>query len=119
MAEKKPIQTRHDLEAKIIQHSWEDEAFRKEFIADPEGSFKKYLQVPAENLPKIVVHEEEPGTWHIVLPPKPANVKELSEADLERVAGGITPTITITLVTEVTALTLTASKAVTEAECGW
>jgi hypothetical protein len=51
--------TRHDLEAKIIKHCWEDEAFRKEFTADPAAAFVKYLEVPAASLPKISVYEEE------------------------------------------------------------
>jgi hypothetical protein len=81
--------TRHDLEAKIVKRSWENEAFRKEFSSDPRGTAAKYLKVPEAELPKIVVHEETAGTWHIVIPAKPANAKELSEADLERVAGGL------------------------------
>jgi hypothetical protein len=80
--------SRHDLEAKIVKHCWEDEAFRKEFTVDPAGSFVKYLQVPAASLPKIFVHQEEPGSWHLVLPLRPANADELSERDLERVAAG-------------------------------
>jgi hypothetical protein len=80
--------TRHDLEAKIVKRSWEDEAFRKEFTADPAGAFTKYLEVPKDDLPKIIVHEEEAGSWHIVIPPKPLNLGELSEQDLETVAGG-------------------------------
>src|ERR1700678_1464408 len=85
--------TRHDLEAKIVKHSWQDEAFRKEFIADPAGAFVKYLSLPAAALPKIVVHEEAAGSWHIVLPAKPVNTSELSEAELEKVAGGATPSV--------------------------
>jgi hypothetical protein len=85
--------TRHDLEAKIVKRCWEDEAFRKEFASDPAGAFTKYLDVPAERLPKITVYPEEPGTWHIVLPSKPANTSELSEKELEKVAGGVTPAV--------------------------
>jgi hypothetical protein len=92
MAEQAPTLTRHDLEAKIVKHCWQDAEFRKEFIADPAGAFVKYLEVPAASLPKIVIHEEPAGSWHIVLPAKPTNSGELSEADLEKVAGGITPT---------------------------
>jgi hypothetical protein len=89
MAEAEPTLTRHDVEAKIVKRCWEDAAFRKEFTADPAGAFVKYLQVPAAGLPKIVVHEEPAGSWHIVLPPKPAQAGELSEAELEKVAGGV------------------------------
>jgi hypothetical protein len=81
--------TRHDLEAKIVKRCWEDEAFRKEFTADPAAAFTKYLAVPKDRLPKIVIHEVSAGSWHIVLPPKPAYAAELSEVDLERVAGGV------------------------------
>jgi hypothetical protein len=80
--------TRHDLEAKIVKRCWEDEAFRKEFTSDPASAFVKYLDVPKGSLPKIVVHEETPGSWHIVLLPPPENIGELSEQDLEAVAGG-------------------------------
>jgi hypothetical protein len=88
MTEQAPALTRHDLQAKIVKRCWEDEAFRKEFTADPAGAFVKYLKVPAASLPKIVIHEESPGSWHIVLPARPANAGELSESDLEKVAGG-------------------------------
>jgi hypothetical protein len=48
----------------------------------------KYLRVPAASLPSISVHQEEPGSWYIVLPAKPANAAELTELDLEKIAGG-------------------------------
>jgi hypothetical protein len=97
MAEPESTLTRHDLEAKIVKRCWGNEAFRKEFTADPAGAFVKQLEVPAASLPKIVIHEELPGSWHIVLPAKPANAHELSEADLERVAGGaLFPSVIIT-----------------------
>jgi hypothetical protein len=89
--------TRHDLEAKIVKRCWEDEGFRKEFTADPAGTFTRYLEVPAASLPKILVHAEEPGSWHIVLPAKPADASELSEEDLEKVAGGATPAVVTVL----------------------
>jgi hypothetical protein len=89
MAEAGSTLTRHDLEAKIVKRCWEDEAFRKEFTADPAVTFVKYLDVPAASLPKIVIHQEPAGSWHIVIPAKPAFANELSEQDLEKVAGGI------------------------------
>jgi hypothetical protein len=99
MTQQAPLLTRHDLEAKIVKRCWEDEGFRNEFTADPAGAFVRYLDVPAASLPRIVVHEETPGSWHIVLPPRPANTKELSEQDLEKVAGGFTPTLVVVSIT--------------------
>jgi hypothetical protein len=90
MTEQAPALTRHDLEAKIIKRCWQDQQFRTEFTVNPEAAFVKYLEVPAESLPRVVVHEETPGSWHIVLPLKPANANKLSDQDLERVAGGAT-----------------------------
>jgi hypothetical protein len=95
--------TRHDLEAKIVRRCWENKEFRKEFAADPKGAFVKYLNVPAASLPKIVVHEESPGSWHIILPVKPSDTAELSEYQLEKIAGGTTPACVIgSLVTVIT-----------------
>jgi hypothetical protein len=87
MKEQAQTLSRHDLEAKIVKRCWEDEAFRKEFTTDPAGSFVKYLQVPAASLPEMFVHQEELGSWHIVLPEKPVNAGELSGEELEKVAG--------------------------------
>ena len=91
MTESAPL-TRHDLEAKIIKRCCENEEFRKEFTADATGTAVKYLEVLRERLPRIFVHEEPSDSWHIVLPPKPASADDLSQADLEKVAGGTTPT---------------------------
>jgi hypothetical protein len=110
--------TRHDLEAKIVKRCWEDEGFRKEFTADPAGVFVKHLQVPSASVPKIVVHEETTGSWHIVLPAKPANTGELSEADLENVAGGTTPTITV-LATIVASVGTVAASVNVSLDHGW
>jgi hypothetical protein len=87
-----PALTRHDLEAKIVKRCWQDEGFRKKFVADPGDAFAKYLKVPADRLPKILVHEETAGFWHIVIPEKPPSTIELSDEELEKVAGGGTDT---------------------------
>ena len=118
MTEQAPVLTRHDLEAKIVKRCWEDEEFRKEFAADPAGVLVKYLQVPTVSVPKIVVHEETTGSWHIVLPAKPANTGELSEADLENVAGGTTPTVTV-LATIVVSVTAASASVGMSLDQGW
>jgi hypothetical protein len=91
MAQEIQVLSRHDLEAKIVKRCWENEEFRQEFTADPAGAFVRYLDYDPKNLPRIVVHEETPGSWHIVVPAKPTVMAELSDEDLERVAGGVTP----------------------------
>lgn len=118
-AEPVPL-TRHEIEAKIAKRALRDEAFRAEFIADPVGMFVKYTNIPAAELPRIVVHEEEPGSWHIVLPVKPAASGELSEAELEQVAGGATPAaIAISVVKIITAGAVAGGAAYAQEEAGW
>jgi hypothetical protein len=85
--------------AKVIKRCWEDEAFHRE--SDPVGTAVKYLEVPAANLPNIVVHEEPAGSWHIVLPARPADAGDLSDADLEEVAGGTGPIAIVSFVAAV------------------
>ncbi|HWI28170.1 MAG TPA: NHLP leader peptide family RiPP precursor [Stellaceae bacterium] len=119
-----PSLSRHDIEAKIVKRCWENDAFRKEFVSDPAGCFVKYLNAPKAQLPKITVHEEQPGSWHIVLPAKPTKSGELSDDELEKVAGGtdiVTVTLAVSLGMSVTALS--ASVAVgyggASASSGW
>jgi hypothetical protein len=111
--------TRHNLEAKRCR---EDEGFRTEFTSNPSAAFTKYLNIPAADLPRISVHREEPGSWHMVLPAKPGNPSELSEQELERVAGGgVTPPQLEILVGPImtTIGSLAVSLAVTVEVGGW
>jgi hypothetical protein len=80
--------TRHDLEAQIVRRCREDEGFRMELTSNPSAAFTKYLNIPAVDLPRISVHEEAAGSWHMVLPARPGNLGALSEQELEKVAGG-------------------------------
>jgi hypothetical protein len=85
--------SRQELEAKIVRRCWENEAFRQEFTGDPKAAFAKYLQLPAASMPDVVVHEEPPGTWHIVLRARPDTAGQLSDAELEQIAGGTSPIV--------------------------
>jgi hypothetical protein len=116
MTEQYETLSRHDLEAKIVRRCWENEAFREEFLADPAGAFARYLDIPAVSLPKIVAHEEPGGSWHIVLTAKPANASELSDRELEAVAGA-SVVKAVTAASVVTVSTWTAATATTE--IGW
>ena len=83
-------QTRQELEAGIIRKAWEDEAFRAALIADPAAALAGHTGVPGIGQLNITVHQEAAGEWNIVLPARPADPGELSEAELAQVAGGAT-----------------------------
>jgi hypothetical protein len=108
--------SRHDVEAKIVKRCWDNDAFRKEFLSDPAGCFVKYLNAPKAQLPKIIVHQEQPGTWHIVMPAKPAKAGELSDEELEKVAGGTDVSATVIMGTMFTAAAGVTAATVTQAE---
>jgi hypothetical protein len=63
-----------------------------------------------------VKDNEEPGTGHILLPAEPAMTGELSDQELEKVAGGNTVVIALLSAVYVTAL---ASGAYMYHEKGW
>lgn len=85
---------RQDLEAQLIERAARDAAFREELVRDPKAAVARELsaatggtvQFPASVT--IVVHEETPDTFHLVLPATPAQPHELSDAELASVAGG-------------------------------
>ena len=81
--------SRQEMETLIVQRAWKDEAFRAEFLADAKGTIEKYSgqKLPAEL--NVVALAEDDKTIHFVIPAKPASADELSDQDLEKVAGGI------------------------------
>jgi hypothetical protein len=80
--------SRRDLETALIEKCWKDPEFKREVVKDPKGMLERHTgqKLPAQV--KIFVHEEDPYTLHLTLPPTPANITELSDEDLEKVAGG-------------------------------
>ncbi len=80
--------TRRELETALIQKCWKDPAFRREIIADPRGTLEKYTGHKVSEAVNIYIHEEDGNTIHLSIPPAPSNLAELSDEDLEKVAGG-------------------------------
>ena len=73
--------------AKIIAKAWRDPVFKAELIANPAAALKaEGINVPAGMT--VTVVENTDKQFHLVLPPKPND--ELSEEDLDAVAGGRT-----------------------------
>jgi hypothetical protein len=75
-----------DPVARIIEQAWQDPAFKKKLLSDPkEAAAQSGLRLP-ESM-QVKVWEDTPTVNHLVLPLNPAE-SELSDADLEAVAGG-------------------------------
>src|SRR5215469_5755903 len=83
-----PLDTRVQLESALIQKCWKEPEFRKQVVGDPKGMLEKHLGRKLPEQVKIFIHEEDANTLHLSIPPVPANVSELSDEDLEKVAGG-------------------------------
>ena len=106
--EQTATETRRNLESRLIEKAWKDSQFKKEVVRDPKGMFERYL---GKKLPpdlKIVVHEEDANTLHFSLPVAPSNLSELSDEELQRVAGG-TDVVIATLLVYGTAALATAA----------
>jgi hypothetical protein len=80
--------TRRDLETQLIEKAWKDPVFRKEVVRDPKGMFEKYVGQKLPDKVNIIVHEEDANTLHFSIPRAPSNLTELSDEELEKVAGG-------------------------------
>lgn len=76
----------YELNAMIGKRAAEDEAFRLGLLSDPKGTLEKALNVKFPDTTKFEVHVETADTLHMIVPAK--NAQELTDAQLEQVAGG-------------------------------
>ncbi len=76
---------RQEIEAKLIAQALDDEAFRARLIAEPRQAIAEALRIHVRDDVEIEVLQETGEKFYIVLP---APVTELSEAELDAVAGG-------------------------------
>jgi hypothetical protein len=83
------LETRKELEHQIILKSLEDDGFKQELMSNPKAALSRELGL--QGLPdslQINVVEETPNSIYVVLPAKPSKDGELSDQELEAVAGG-------------------------------
>src|SRR5262249_4475208 len=93
--------TRQAIEAKIVALAWQNDDFRHKFVADAKGQFEERLGTKLPASLKMTVHEENENSLHFVIPMKPkTNLSELSDEELEKVAGG-TDIVSITIITSI------------------
>ena len=70
----------------LVARAWSDPAFKKRLVSDPAGAAKEYdIQIPAGMEIKVV--EDTETVRHVILPPRPS-AQDLSDEQLEQVAGG-------------------------------
>jgi len=81
---------RLEMEQRLIEKAWKDEKFRKDLLADPSGTVSRELGVTLPKNVKVQVIEEGADTITLVIPARTDTPPsgQLSQADLEMVAGG-------------------------------
>jgi hypothetical protein len=104
-----PSVTRRDLQTALIEKCWKDPDFKKSVVSDPKGMLELHTGQKLPSEVKIFIHEEDANTLHFSIPPPPANVTELSDEDLERVAGGTDVVVTAAVATLVVGMSLTGT----------
>jgi hypothetical protein len=122
MSAASPAMSRHQMETLIIERAWKDPEFKHEFVSHPKETIEKYSGEKFPDDVKIVVHEEDAHTLYMTIPAPPQNLSELSDADLERVAGGTDVAITAIIVGAITAIVVggaTIANDQTRARAGW
>jgi hypothetical protein len=87
--DEKPGNARKALEAQLIDRAMKDDAFREDLKRDPKGVFARELGISVPEHINVEVVEESPSKVYLVLPQTPVSTGvELSDAELEAVAGG-------------------------------
>jgi hypothetical protein len=79
--------TRSTIEGKLINKAWQDETFKKELVTNPREVLVKELGLQIPETVEVKVFEETSNAIYLVLPMNP-NSEELSDMELEGVAGG-------------------------------
>lgn len=95
MSEQTSPQTRKEIEAHIIAQAWKDEAYKQELLSNSKAVIEREFGVQLPAGMNVRVMEEDSTNLYFVLPARPnLSNAELSEEQLETVAGGATLLLT-------------------------
>jgi hypothetical protein len=78
---------RAEVERRLVQRSLQDEEFRQRLLDDPKGTLEQELGSGLPEGVQVRVVEESSDTIYLVLPSASVVGGELSDQDLEAVAG--------------------------------
>jgi Nitrile hydratase, alpha chain len=80
--------TRGQLWDKIVEQARKNPKYHQQLMADPRGLMEKQLGTSIPRNVNIKVLEESSDTYYIVVPAFAKEGAELTDSDLEKVAGG-------------------------------
>jgi hypothetical protein len=85
---------RQEMERRLIEKSLQDESFRQRLMENPKGTVEEELGMRLPEDVRVVAVEETADTIYLVLPSASplGGGDELSDRELEAVAGGWSPT---------------------------
>lgn len=72
---------------KLIKKAWSDASFKQRLLSDPKPAIADASGIELPASLKVRVHEDKPGLKNLIVPVNP-NSEDLSDADLEAIAGG-------------------------------
>ena len=83
--------TDQTLHQQVVARAIKDAAFRQALVSDPKGVLAREFNVQVADSVTIRVVEDTPALHTIVLPAQETATQELSDAELEAIAGGQLP----------------------------
>ncbi|ACC81664.1 NHLP leader peptide family RiPP precursor [Nostoc punctiforme] len=94
MSEQEQAQTRKNIEARIVAKAWKDEGYKQELLTNPKAIIEREFGVEFPAEVSVQVLEENSTSLYFVLPISPVAIaQELSEEQLEAIAGGYMTTL--------------------------
>ncbi len=91
-----------DLEAgnpvigKVIKKAWKDASFKAKLLSNPKDAIADAAGIELPAALKVRVHEDTAKVKNLVLPVNPAN-EDLTDVDLEAIAGGLSKGTQLTI----------------------